>query len=54
MGRDCLVEVLHEAGLLVPMRRAYHKTTDSHRRLRRHPNLLKAGEEDVILPAASS
>jgi transposase InsO family protein len=30
---------------LVPTRRAYHKTTDSHHRFRRHPNLLKAGPD---------
>ena len=44
MGRDRLFGVLREARLLVPMRRAYHKTTDSHHRFRRHPNLLKPGE----------
>jgi len=37
--------VLRNAGLLVPARRPYHKTTDSHHRFRRQPNLLKAGED---------
>lgn len=44
MGRDRLFGILRAARLLVPMRRAYHKTTDSHHRFRRHPNLLKPGE----------
>ena len=48
MGRDRLFGVLRDARLLVPMRRAYHKTTDSHHRFRRHPNLLKAGEGRVV------
>lgn len=47
MGRDALFDVLRSARLLVPNRRAYHKTTDSHHRFRRHPNLLKAGEDQV-------
>ncbi len=47
MGRDALFDVLRNARMLVPMRRAYHKTTDSHHRFRRHPNLLKAGEQQV-------
>lgn len=42
-----LFEVLRNAGMLVPQRRAYHKTTDSHHRFRRHPNLLKEGEQRV-------
>lgn len=48
MGRDRLFGVLRDARLLVPVRRAYHKTTDSHHRFRRHPNLLKAGETRVV------
>lgn len=48
MGRDRLFDVLREARLLVPKRRAYHKTTDSHHRFRRHPNLLKPGQGCVI------
>ena len=47
MGRDTLFDVLRNARLLVPHRRAYHKTTDSHHRFRRHPNLLKVGEGQV-------
>lgn len=48
MGRDCLFDVLRQARLLVPARRAYHKTTHSHHRFRRHPNLLKPGEGCAI------
>jgi len=44
IGRDGLFDVLRSARLLVPPRRAYHKTTNSHHRFWRHPNLLKAGE----------
>lgn len=40
LGRDALFSLLKQARLLVPDRRAYHKTTDSHHRFRRHPNLL--------------
>jgi putative transposase len=47
MGRDAVFDVLRNAGLLVPNRRAYHKTTDSHHRFRRHPNLLKEGQHQV-------
>lgn len=47
MGRDALFALLRQARLLVPTRRAYHKTTDSHHRFRRHPNLLKAGPAQV-------
>ncbi len=44
LGRDALLDVLREAHMLV-------KTTDSHHRFRRHPNLLKAGPQQVR-PAA--
>ena len=47
IGRDGLFDVLRNAKLLVPPRRAFHKTTDSHHRFRRHPNLLKAGPQQV-------
>lgn len=47
LGRDALLDVLREAHLLVTPRRAYPKTTDSHHRLRRHPNLLKEGAQQV-------
>ena len=43
IGRDALFDLLRHARMLVLPRRAYHKTTDSHHRFRRHPNLLKAG-----------
>ncbi|ECU7324123.1 IS3 family transposase, partial [Salmonella enterica subsp. enterica serovar Kentucky] len=36
-----------EYRLLVPVKRAYHKTTNSHHRFYRHPNLLKPGPEQV-------
>lgn len=52
IGRDALFDVLRNAGMLVPQRRAYHKTTDSHHRFRRHPNLLKAGEQQVCATAS--
>ena len=47
MGRDALFDVLRNARMLVPPRRAYHKTTHSHHRFRRHPNLLKPGPQQV-------
>lgn len=52
LGRDALFDVLRNARMLVPPKRAYHKTTDSHHRLRRHPNLLKAGEQQVQATAS--
>ena len=51
LGRDALFDRLREAHLLVPPRRAFHKTTHSHHRFRRHPNLLKAGEHQVTATA---
>ena len=48
VGRDRLFQILAEHRLLVPPRRAYHKTTHSFHRFYRHPNLLKAGPEQVI------
>lgn len=48
IGRDALLALLRQARLLVPLRRAYYKTTDSHHRFRRHPNLLKPGEGQVL------
>lgn len=44
-GRSTVPVWLRNAKLLVPARRAYHNTTDSHHRFRRHPKLLKAGEQ---------
>lgn len=48
MGRDRLFSILRERRLLVSRKRAYHKTTDSHHRFRRHPNLLKPGPDQVV------
>ena len=52
IGRDALFDLLRWHRLLVPTRRAYHKTTDSHHRFRRHPNLLKAGPAQVRAEAS--
>ena len=48
LGRDALFALLHHSRLLVPARRAYHKTTHSHHRFRKHPNLLKPGPQRVV------
>jgi putative transposase len=48
VGRDRLFSILRDRQLLVPRQRAYHKTTNSHHRFRRHPNLLKAGVDQVV------
>jgi putative transposase len=47
MGRDALFHLLRQARLLVLPRRAYHKTTNSHHRFYKHPNLLKSGTQQV-------
>jgi putative transposase len=47
LGRDGLFDLLRRTRLLVPPRRAYHKTTDSHHRFRKHPNLLKEGPQKI-------
>lgn len=52
VGRDALFGILRQSHMLVSPKRAYHKTTDSHHRFRRHPNLLKAGDERVQPHAA--
>ena len=52
VGRDAMFDILREARLLVHPKRSYHKTTNSHHRFRRHPNLLKAGEGQVIASGA--
>ncbi|MFQ1685939.1 IS3 family transposase [Aeromonas veronii] len=49
--RDRLFQILAEHRLLVQPKRAYHKTTHSFHRFYRHPNLLKAGPEQVTLVA---
>lgn len=43
IGRDHLFNLLRTRRLLVPSKRAYHKTTHSHHRFRCHPNLIKSG-----------
>lgn len=47
VGRDALFDALRNARMLVATRRAYHKTTDSHHRFRRHPNLVKPGPDQI-------
>ncbi|WP_338774511.1 IS3 family transposase [Aeromonas veronii] len=47
VGRDRLFRILAEHRLLVQPKRAYQKTTHSFHRFYRHPNLLKAGPEQV-------
>lgn len=43
IGRDRLFSLLKEHRLLVANKRAYHRTTLSHHRFYRHPNLIKSG-----------
>lgn len=50
LGRDGMFDLLRQAHMLVPPKRAYHKTTHSHHHLRRHPNLLKAGVPGQVQP----
>lgn len=52
VGRDALFAILRQSHMLVTPKRAYHKTTNSHHRFRRHPNLLKAGDAQVVPCAA--
>ena len=40
-GRDALFTLLRQQQLLVPKKRSFTKTTDSHHRFRKHPNLVK-------------
>jgi len=47
LGRDAMFDVLRNARLLVRTPRAYHKTTNSHHHFRRHPNLVKAGPDQI-------
>jgi transposase InsO family protein len=47
IGRDGLFNLLRKARLLVLPRRSYHKTTNSHHRFYKHPNLLKPGSRQV-------
>lgn len=48
IGRDRLFSVLRDQRLLVTPARSYRKTTFSHHRFRRHPNLLKPGPGQVM------
>lgn len=48
VGWDRLFEILRCSRLLVMPKRAYHKTTNSHHRFYRHPNLLKSGVNQII------
>jgi transposase InsO family protein len=48
LGRDGMFCLLRAHRMLVPTRRAYHKTTMSHHRFYKHPNLLKPGPGQVI------
>lgn len=50
IGRDGLFAVLREAHMLVAPRRAYHRTTQSNHHFRRHPNLLKPGQDGQVVP----
>ena len=43
IGRDKLFDLLQDNRLLITPIRSYQKTTLSHHRFRRHPNLLKQG-----------
>lgn len=43
IGRDRLFNLLRTNRLLVPTKRAYHRTTQSHHRFHCHPNLIKEG-----------
>ncbi len=42
-----MFDVLRNARMLVPTKRAYHKTTNSHHHFRRHPNLVKDGPDQI-------
>lgn len=49
LGRDGLFRTLKRAHLLVPSKRAFHKTTQSLHRFYKHPNLLKPGVSEAVL-----
>ena len=51
VGRDRLFDILRDSRQLITRKRAYHKTTDSHHRFRRHPNRLKPGPDQVTATA---
>lgn len=48
LGRDGLFRTLKRAHLLVPPRRAFHKTTQSFHRFYKHPNFLKPTAPGVV------
>lgn len=48
IGRDRLFDLLRNHRLLISPKRAYHKTTHSHHRFRKHPNLVKSGVDQVV------
>jgi len=47
IGRDALFALLRNHRMLVSPKRAYHKTTQSHHRFNRHPNLLKTTDNEI-------
>jgi len=47
-----MFDILRNARMLVAPKRAYHKTTDSHHRFRRHPNLVKDGPRQIRATAS--
>ena len=49
-GRDALFTLLRQQRLLVPRKRSYTKTTNSHHRFHCHPNLVK----DAPKPTAAN
>jgi transposase InsO family protein len=48
LGRDALFRTLKRAHLLVPPRRAFHKTTESFHRFYTHPNLFKPSAPEAV------
>lgn len=51
IGRDRLFDLLRWQRLLVTNKRAYHKTTHSHHRFYKHPNLLKENGQSELAPS---
>ena len=47
-GRDALFTLLRSQQLLVPQKCSFTKTTNSHHRFRKHPNLLKDAPKPTI------
>lgn len=48
IGRDRLFDLLRWQRLLVTNKRAYHKTTHSHHRFYKHPNILKDRPQEEL------